>query len=43
MTAPYLSGLGQAIAKTVKTPEQRDELARAYKERMEYIKGGEGL
>jgi ERF superfamily len=38
-----LEAIGKDIAAIEKTAEQRTELAKAYKERMEYIKGGEEM
>lgn len=42
-TLDDLKEIGKEIAAIEKTDSQRAELAKAYKERMEYIKGGEGI
>lgn len=42
-TLEDLHQIGKEIAFIEKTDAQRAELAKAYKERMEYIKGGEGV
>ena len=42
-TTAELKDIGKQIAELEKTAEERDLLLEAYKERMEYIKGGEGM